>query len=316
MALAQLAPLEAEEPASIPDDRLRLIFTCCHPALEEKSRVALTLRSVCGLTTDEIARAFLNLPAAMGQRLSRAKAKFAQAGIPFATPDPESWADRLGVVLTTIYLIFTTGYTASPGDGRDLCSEAIFMTRLMDRLCPHQPEVEGSLALMLLTDARRPARIGPDGATVPPALQDRSLWLRDIRAEGLAILDRALARRRTGPFQIKAAIAACQMMEPGPDWPQILALYTALLSMEPTPVVRLNHAVALSETGLDAAALAILDSLRAKLDGYTPFHAAEAAIAAKSGVHDRASQAYSRAIHTSTNDAEKLFLRKTRPNSR
>lgn len=312
-ALAQLAPLEADEPEAIPDERLRLIFTCCHPALEDKSRVALTLRSICGLTTEEIARAFLDAPTTMGQRLSRAKAKIAEAGIPFTIPGPEDWPERLGVVLTTVYLIFTTGYTIAPDDARDLCSEAIFLARLVNVHCPGQAEAEGALALMLLTDSRRLARIGPDGATVPPGQQDRTLWDKEKRAEGLALLDAALARKRAGPFQIKAAIGACQMALPGPDWPQILALYTALLGMEPTPIVRLNHAVAMAENGLIAAALATLDILRPELDGYQPFHAAEAAISALSGEPDRAELAYSRAIRTSTLDADQRFLRKMQP---
>jgi len=310
-ALARLAPFETEETdEEIPDERLRLIFTCCHPALEEKSRVALTLRSVCGLATEEVARAFLDAPATLGQRLSRAKAKIATAGIPFAVPGPQDWDERLRTVLTTLYLIFTTGYTAGPREPRDLCSEAIFLARLLLYLRPAQAEVEGALALMLLTDARRAARVGADGATVPPAGQDRALWDVGRLAEGNVLLEAALGRRRAGPFQVQAAISACQMAEGGPDWAQIAQLYTALLLMEPTPVVRLNHAVALAETGHLGAALAVVDALRDELDGFQPFHAAEAAIRARAGDVERARRAYARAIEATENEADERLLRK------
>jgi len=213
----------APEPDTIPDERLRLIFACCHPALEPKSRVALTLRTVCGLTTPEIARAFLDAEPTMGQRISRAKAKIAAAGIPFAVPAVELWPVRLEAVLTTVYLIFTTGYVAGPEEPRDLCREAEYLMRLIDRLRPGDAEIEGALAMMLLTAARRAARIGPDGASLPPAEQDRRLWDVARLAEGRTILARAVARRQPGPFQIKAAIADCQMADPAPDWPQIAA---------------------------------------------------------------------------------------------
>lgn len=212
-ALAHLIEREEAEPATIPDERLRLIFACCHPALEMKSRVALTLRTVCGLTTPEIARAFLDAEPTMGQRLSRAKAKIAAAGIPFAVPEAQDWPARLDAVLTTVYLIFTTGYVAPRDAARDLCHEAEYLMRLIDRLCPADPEIEGALAMMLLTGARRPARIGPDGASLPPSAQDRSLWQAARLSEGRTVLARALARQRPGPFQIKAAIADCQMAE-------------------------------------------------------------------------------------------------------
>ncbi len=313
-AAAQLVNelLGQDEPEPIPDERLRLIFTCCHPALEPKSRVALTLRTVCGLSTGEIARLFLDQETTMGQRLSRAKTKIASAGIAYAVPPPEQWDERLQAVLTTVYLIFTTGYTAGPADadeaGRDLCGEALFLARLLDALCPAQAEIEGALALMLLTHARRAARVSASGATVPPAEQDRRLWRHDEAAEGRQRLDTALRRQRAGPFQIKAAISACQMAEPAPDWPQILHLYTALLPMEPTPVVRVNHAVALAENGLLAAALATLNELREPLADFQPFHAAHAAVLAQAGQTAAARSAYASAIALASNESDRRFL--------
>lgn len=301
--------LGQDEPEAIPDERLRLIFTCCHPALELKSRVALTLRTVCGLSTGEIARLFLDSETTMGQRLSRAKTKIASAGIAYAVPEPEHWGDRLQAVLTTVYLIFTTGYNASATEAtRDLCGEAIFLARLLLLLRPEQPEMEGALALMLLTDARRTARIGRCGASVPPAAQDRSLWDRDKEAEGRRLLEAALRRKQAGPFQVKAAISACQMGDPAPDWPQILQLYTVLLTLEPTPVVRVNHAVALAETGHLASALAVLESLQPLLADFQPFHAASAALLTQAGHTASARRAYATAIELASNDSDRLFL--------
>jgi RNA polymerase sigma-70 factor (ECF subfamily) len=308
-ALARLAGDEASaDPQAIPDERLRLIFACCHPALEPKSRVALTLRTVCGLTTPEIARAFLDAEATMGQRISRAKAKITTAGIPFAVPEAADWPARLDTVLTSVYLIFTTGYVAGPGEARDLCHEAEYLMRLIDRLRPGDPEIEGALAMVLLTAARRAARIGAEGASLPPAEQDRTLWDAGRIAEGRAILARAMARRAPGPFQIKAAIADCQMAEGGPDWPQIAALYGALWRFEPTPVVQLNGAVALAEAGDPARGLAIVEDLAEALEGYQPWHAARAALLARTGATDRAAEAYARAIAEAPTPAEALFL--------
>ncbi|MFY7864920.1 RNA polymerase sigma factor [Roseateles sp.] len=300
--------LGQDEPEPIPDERLRLIFMCCHPALELKSRVALTLRTVCGLSTGEIARLFLDQEATMGQRLSRAKTKIARSGIAYAVPPPEQWDDRLQAVLTTVYLIFTTGYTAAPDEARDLCGEALFLARLLDALCPEQPEIEGALALMLLTDARRAARVSACGETVPPAEQDRRLWHREVEAEGRHRLETALRRKRAGPFQIKAAISACQMAEPAPDWPQILHLYTALLPLEPTPVARVNHAVAMAENGLLAAAVATLNELQEPLADFQPLHAARAAVLAMAGQTGAARQAYDRAIELAMLDSDRRFL--------
>ena len=310
-ALAVLARDEAApEPEAIPDERLRLIFACCHPALEPKSRVALTLRTVCGLTTPEIARAFLDTEPTMGQRISRAKAKIAAAGIPFAVPEADQWAERLDTVLTTVYLIFTTGYVAGPGEPRDLCLEAEYLIRLIDRLHPEDAEIEGALAMVLLTAARRSARIGADGASLPPSEQDRALWDHARITEGRGILARAVARRHPGPFQIKAAIADCQMAEPAPDWPQIAALYGALFRHEPTSVVQLNAAVAIAEAGDPRQGLAIVEQLRGELSSYQPWYAAYAALLAANGRSNEAMRAYRDAIARTSSDAEAQFLEK------
>ncbi len=206
--LASDEAFETDE-QDIPDERLRLIFTCCHPAIESKSQVALTLRTLGGLTTGEIARAFLDQEATMGQRLSRAKAKIAAAGIPFRVPEQEEWQSRLQSVLNVVYLIFNAGYTAGPVSGRDLAEEAIYLARLLTQLKPGEAEVEGCLALLMITHARRFARVNAKGESVAIDEQDRNLWKMDEIAGGIALLDVAIARRRPGPFQIKAAIAAC-----------------------------------------------------------------------------------------------------------
>ena len=308
-AMAVLARDEAmEDPEVIPDDRLRLIFTCCHPALEPKSRVALTLRTVAGLTTAEIARAFLDAEPTMGQRLSRAKTRIAEAGIAFAVPGPEDWEARLASVLAVIYLIFNAGYSAGSDEPRNLCDEAIFLARLLDSLRADEPEVEGLLALMLLTHGRRMARLGPDGASVPPADQDRSRWDRAALDEGQALVTRALTRRRPGPYQIKAAIAACHLADPGPDWPQIAGLYERLFTLEPTPVVALNQSVALAETGAVAAALQRLAGLAEVLDGYQPYHAARAEYLSRAGHLAESRAAYDRAIALAAHAADAAFL--------
>ncbi|KUP94648.1 RNA polymerase sigma factor [Tritonibacter horizontis] len=292
----------------IPDHRLRLIFACCHPALEPKSRVALTLRTVCGLTTVEIGCAFLDNDTTMGQRLSRAKAKISAAGIPFAVPDPEIWPARLDAVLTTVYLIFTTGYIAGPNEPRDLCLEAEYLMRLIDQLHPDDAEIEGAMAMMLLTAARRAARIGDDGASLPPTEQDRTLWDSARITEGRALLARAAKRRNVGPFQIKAAIADCQMVDPAPDWPQIAALYRALWQYEPTSVVALNSAVAMAEAGQAEHALDWVESLADQLSNFQPWHATRAALLAKTGRYTQSAAAYRHAIATAPGQAEALFL--------
>lgn len=310
-ALAVIIAREEAAPEIIADERLRLIFTCCHPALEMKSRVALTLRTVCGLTTPEIARAFLDADTTMGQRLTRAKAKIAAAGIPFEVPDTAHWPERIEAVLTTIYLIFTTGYVDGPDEPRNLCDEAEYLIRLINQLHPDDPEIEGALAMMLLTAARRAARTDAEGASVPPPLQDRSLWDQPRIAEGRAVLQRAVARGRAGSFQIKAAIADCHMAEAGPDWPQIAALYGALWRFEPTPVVLLNAAVALAEAGELPRGLSMINGLAAQLSDYQPFHAARAALLARTGDVAAAIDAYQMAIAAAPSRAEMLFLERS-----
>lgn len=320
---AEIARLtEADETLAelpeIPDDRLRLIFTCCHPALAPKTRVALTLRTIGGLTTGEIARAFLDRETAMAQRLSRARAKIRAAGIPFAIPGPELWAERLNSVLTVIYLIYNEGYSAEEGDSpvrAGLCEEAIYLGRLVDRLHPGEAETEGLLALMLLSHARWNARRDPAGLPVPTEAQDRARWDPVMIADGLALLDRAMARGAAGPFQIKAAINALHVeaeSRTGPDWPQIVLLYDRLLQLEPSPVVALNRAVALAETGRAEAALKALAPLGEALAGYQPYHAAAAEILARLGRDAEAREAYGRAMELSSNAADETYLRHRR----
>jgi RNA polymerase sigma-70 factor (ECF subfamily) len=270
--------------------------------------VALTLRSVCGLTTAQIAAAFLDAEPTMGQRLSRAKAKIAAAGIPFAVPAPEDWPARLDAVLTVVYLVFTTGYAAGPSLGIDLGGEALFLARLIDRLSPDRPEIEGCLALILLTHARRAARVDTQGASVAIADQDRGLWDRALIDEGMRTLERALSRRRPGPFQLKAAIAACHVAEDGPDWPQIAELYDRLHALEPGPVIALNRAVARMEAGQLSQALEELVRLAATLDAYQPYHAARAEMLHRAGCPAESDAAYARAIALAPTSADAAFL--------
>ena len=315
-ALAEADQAAASDPPpEIPDERLRLIFTCCHPALEPKSRVALTLRTLGGLTTGEIAAAFLDREETMGQRLSRAKAKIAKAGIPFAVPGPEDWSQRLNSVLTVIYLVFNEGYRASSGGGFlrvDLCEEAIWLARMLAGLVPDEAEVTGLLSLMLTTHARRAARLDRSGAMVALDAQDRGLWDRAMVAEGLTLLDRAMARRAPGPFQIKAAISALHAEAERPqatDWRQMVLLYDALLAHEPTAVVRLNRAVALAEAGSLAAALREIEAIRAELESYQPYHAARADLLARAGQGQAARDAYATAIALTRSEEERRFLK-------
>jgi predicted RNA polymerase sigma factor len=258
------------------------------------------------LTTPQIAAAFLDLDTTMGQRLSRAKAKIAAAGIPFVVPGPEDWPARLESVLTVIYLIFNAGYTAGPDVGHDLAAEAIYLARMVNTLRPGDAEVEGGLALLLLTHARRGART-VDGATVPPEAQDRGLWDDAAHAEGLALIDVAMAHRTPGPYQIKAAIAACHMQTP-PDWPQIAALYGGLARYEQSPIVALNHAVAVAEAGSVARAYALTELLAADLADYQPFHAAQADLLARLQRRRESLAAYDRAIRLSASEADIRFL--------
>ena len=283
--------------------------------MEPKSRVALTLRTLGGLTTGEIAAAFLDRDETMGQRLSRAKAKIAKAGIPFAVPGPEDWSQRLNSVLTVLYLIFNEGYRASSGGGLlrvDLCEEAIWLARLLGGLVPEEAEVAGLLSLMLTTHARRRARLDGTGAIVALDAQDRGLWDREMVAEGLALLDRAVARRAPGPFQIKAAISALHAEAERPqatDWRQMVLLYDALLAHEPTAVVRLNRAVALAEAGSLAAALREIEAIRAELESYQPYHAARADLLARAGQGQAARDAYATAIALTRSEEERRFLK-------
>jgi RNA polymerase sigma factor (sigma-70 family) len=313
MDQAIFAREEADEDDAhpIPDERLRLIFTCCHPALEAKSRVALTLRSLCGLTTPQVAAVFLDAEPTMGQRLSRAKSKIAAARIPFVVPGPEDWPDRLNSVLTVVYLIFTAGYAQGPQAGYNLCEEAIFLSRLLATLAPEQAEVEGALALLLITQARAKARVSPDGVTLPPVAQDRSLWDQAMLTEGQGLLDRAIARRHPGPFQIKAAIASLHCGA-APDWPQIAALYTRLLDHEPTPIIRLNHAVAVAEAGYPELALQHLSAIAEDLRDYQPFHAARAELLSRTARLADALAAYDEAIAKATSPADRAFLQARR----
>jgi RNA polymerase sigma factor (sigma-70 family) len=264
--VARLTPA-VDHPTSDSDDTLILLFMCCHPALSPASQIALTLRAVGGLTTAEVARAFLVPEATMTRRISRAKQRIKDSGLPFGLPPAAERADRLAAVLHVLYLIFNEGYAATSGPSlhrRELTAEAIRLTRLVHRLLPDDGEVAGLLALMLLTDARRAARTGPDGALVPMAEQDRSLWNADQIAEGVALVSAALPRGSTGPYQLQAAIAALHdeaASAEETDWPQILALYELLLRITDNPVVALNHAVAVAMVHGAAAGLDLLGKL-------------------------------------------------------
>jgi RNA polymerase sigma factor (sigma-70 family) len=312
--MVHLSPSEAYETDEndIPDERLRLIFTCCHPALEPKSQVALTLRTLGGLSTPQIAHAFLDQETTMGQRLSRAKGKIAAAKIPYHVPEPEEWAERLQSVLSVIYLIYNAGYSAGPQSGHDLAEEALFLSRLLNKLRPDDPEIEASLALVMITHARRDARVDAQGVAVPPALQDRSLWKMDEIDAGLALLDVAIARGKPGPYQIKAAISACHVREDKPDWLQISALYDSLIRFEPTAIVQVNRAAAYAQAGAADLALKMLKFVADELADYQPFHAALADVLAKNGLLKEAQSAYERAIALAVTHADVGFLQKQR----
>jgi len=325
-ALAAESPDRAEpeplaDPAALPDDRLRLIFTCCHPALAVEAQVALALRTLCGLTTEEIARAFLVPVPTLAQRLVRAKAKIRKAGIPYRVPDEKELPARLDAVLRTLYLIFNEGYAATGGERLlrvELCREAIRLARLVVALLPGRAEAIGLLALLLLHDARRPARLDAAGELVRLPEQDRSLWDAGERSEGLALVENALRRGRPpGPFALQAAIAGVHLRAASAadtDWREIAALYDLLLAVEPSPVVALNRAVARAEAFGAEIGLAELARLAAEneLGGYHLFHSARGELLARLGRRDEARAALERALAVVGNGAERRFLERRR----
>ncbi len=304
---------EPIEEGVVHDERLRLIFTCCHPALAPSVRVALTLRLIGGLTTAEIARAFLVPEATMAQRLVRAKGKIRDARIPYRVPKEPDLQSRLGMVLAVVYLIFNEGHTASSGDRlvrEDLIEEAIRLGRLLVDLMPGEPEVMGLLALMVFGESRRTARTGPTGNMVLLSDQDRTLWNRSLIDEAKSIVHRCLELNRPGPYQIQAAISAVHSdarTAAETDWWQILQLYNQLMAIAPTPIVALNRAVAVAEVEGADAALRIIDAL--KLDGYQMFHAVRADMFRRLHRKDEAAAAYDRAISMTQNEAEREYLR-------
>jgi RNA polymerase sigma-70 factor (ECF subfamily) len=310
---AGLHPTEDDDPGMreegrVQDDRLRLIFTCCNPALSTDAQVALTLRLLGGLSTDEVARAFLVAEPTMAQRLVRAKRKIKAARIPYRVPEDHELPDRLRPVLAVVYLVYNAGLTDATEPG--LCSEAIRLARILATLMPDEPEVAGLLALLLLTESRRSSRTRPDGSLVLLGEQDRTRWDRALIEEGQAIVRRCLRRNQPGPYQLQAAINAVHADAPTfaeTDWSQIVALYDQLLVIAPTPVVALNRAIAIGEVQGPAAALALVDGL--DLDNYHAFHATRADLLRRLDRNSEAAAAYERAAALAPTDAEREFLR-------
>lgn len=304
---------------SVEDDRLRLIFTCCHPALAPDAQIALTLREVCGLTTEEIARAFLTPAPTLAQRIVRAKHKIRAAKIPYQVPEPQELGERLDVVLRVIYLVFNEGYTASSGSTvtrQDVSREAIRLGRLLVELLPREPEAQGLLALMLLHESRRAARTDTEGDVILLDDQDRSLWNREEIAEGARLVERSVsARRAPGPYAIQAAIAALHAEAPTPDatdWNEIVGFYDLLMSSEPSPVVELNRAVALAMRDGPQAGLAAVDAIlaRGELGDYRLLHATRAELCRRLGRTDEARAAFTRALELTQQEPERRFLQK------